>query len=203
MKLLDAYKKLTSFSQPFLQSTDVAAILGVPRGHASKILNRLSESGLITPLNKGHWAIDPRADRFLIPEFLTAPSPSYISLQSALFFHGMISQIPEVIYAVSTSRARLYKTQLGTFSIHHLEASLFFGFETIGASGIKMATPEKALFDFLYLSPARSRIFHRLPEIELPKGFNKKLVVEMAFRTESKSRQTLVEAKLREILKFA
>jgi len=65
----------------------------------------------------------------------------------------MISQIPEIVYAVSISRARLYKTSLGTFSIHHLDPGFFFGFQSVGRMGIKMASPEKALVDFVYLSP--------------------------------------------------
>lgn len=35
-----------------------------------------------------------------------------------------------------------------------------------------MATPEKALLDVFYLTPARSRLFARLPELELPRGFS-------------------------------
>ena len=34
-----------------------------------------------------------------------------------------------------------------------------------------MASPEKALVDLLYPSPARSRLFAALPELELPAGF--------------------------------
>jgi len=37
---------------------------------------------------------------------------------------------------------------------------------------VKLASPEKALVDFLYLSPTRSRLFAALPELELPKGFS-------------------------------
>lgn len=37
-----------------------------------------------------------------------------------------------------------------------------------------MATPEKALIDFLYLSPARSNLFRVLPELELPRDFSAK-----------------------------
>lgn len=36
----------------------------------------------------------------------------------------------------------------------------------------EMATPKKALIDFLYLSPAKSNLFRALPELELPRGFS-------------------------------
>lgn len=54
-------------------------------------------------------------------EYLTGPFPSYVSPQTALFYHEMISQIPHIIYAVSLARTRQYKTPLGNVSIHHLQ----------------------------------------------------------------------------------
>ena len=38
--------------------------------------------------------------------------------------------------------------------------------------GVKIASPEKALLDALYLRPARSRLFRALPELELPRTFS-------------------------------
>jgi predicted transcriptional regulator of viral defense system len=193
MKLLDVYRKLNHFGQNFLQSSDVASILGVSRAHASKILTRLAESGFAVRLNRGHWALSEKVDPFLIPEFLTSPSPSYISLHSALFFHGMISQIPETIYAVSTARTRKYENPLGVFSIHHIEPEFFYGFKLIEDQSIKVATPEKALLDFFYLSPGKSRLFHSLPEVDLTEKFNFKHAFEMVDKIQSRSRRTIVK----------
>ena len=103
---------------------------------------------------------------------LTAPLPSYVSLQTALYRHGMIEQIPERIYAVSLARSRVFTTPLGTASIHHVAAGFFTGFETEGRDGLCIATPEKALVDLAYFGPARSRLFAALPELELPGRFN-------------------------------
>jgi predicted transcriptional regulator of viral defense system len=109
--------------------------------------------------------MDPTLDPLLLPEHLTAPFPSYVSLQSALFFHGMISQIPNVIYVASLAQTRTVGTSLGTFSIHRLAPRFFGGYETL-KSGVRLATPENALIDLLYLGPVRSRLFVHLPEIE-------------------------------------
>ncbi|MFO7695137.1 MAG: hypothetical protein R6V57_18790, partial [Vicinamibacterales bacterium] len=51
-------------------------------------------------------------------------------------------------------------------SVHHVAPSFFFGYEDIGQTGVLMASPEKALVDFLYLAPARSMLFRALPELE-------------------------------------
>ena len=123
---------------------------------------------------------------------LTAPFPSYVSLQSALYFHGIISQIPNVIYAVSVGRTRVFRTPLGTVSIHHLQPEFFFGFEVMETAGVAMATPEKALLDYLYLRPARSNLFRSLPELDLRSTFNIKLARRMIRRIPSVRRRTLV-----------
>ncbi|HEX9622015.1 MAG TPA: hypothetical protein VF989_17835, partial [Polyangiaceae bacterium] len=54
------------------------------------------------------------------------------------------------------------------FETFRSQAPRFFaGFELMDGNGVKLATPEKALVDTLYLAPARSRLFCALPELEL------------------------------------
>ena len=72
--------------------------------------------------------------------------------------------------AVTLARTRRIPTPLGTVSLHHMQPALFHGFEML-KDGAKVATPEKALFDLLYLAPARSRLFSSLPELEVPRSF--------------------------------
>jgi hypothetical protein len=55
-----------------------------------------------------------------------------------------------------------------------------------------MATPEKALLDYLYLKPARSRLFRALPELELPSRFNVRSARRMIQRIPSVRRRALV-----------
>ena len=55
-----------------------------------------------------------------------------------------------------------------------------------------MATPEKALLDVLYLSPARSKMFRFLPELEFPKTFRIGAVRAMIERIRHARRRTLV-----------
>lgn len=38
---------------------------------------------------------------------------------------------------------------------------------------VKIASPEKALTNYLYLSLSRSQLFGTLPEVELPKSFSR------------------------------
>ena len=151
-------------------------------------------------LRRGVWALPNRVDPLALPEYLTAPFPAYVSLQSALYLHGMISQMPAVTYAVTLARTRRFTTPLGTVSLHHVQPSFFFGFEDAGRSGGRLATPEKALVDFLYLTPARSRLFRALPELEWPKRFSVSAARGVVERIEPVRRRTLVGRKLRQLM---
>lgn len=172
MKLIAALARLQRLEQPVLETGDIAVVLQVGRAHASKIAARLADEGHLLALRRGVWGLPGRLDPMGLAERLTAPQPAYVSLQSALYHHGMISQIPSTIYAVSLARTRRYRTPMGVVSIHHLSPDFFFGYDTVGAKGIRMARPEKALLDVFYLAPARSRLFRGLPEVEKPAGFS-------------------------------
>jgi hypothetical protein len=59
------------------------------------------------------------------------------------------------------------------FSTFYFYMNIFsIGYITVGKNNVKIATPEKALLDFLYLSSAKSLRFALLPKIEFPKKFN-------------------------------
>jgi hypothetical protein len=113
----------------------------------------------------------------------------------------MISQIPAVLYAVSLARTKIHRTSLGTVSVHHVDPSFFFGFQPAEINAGKIATPEKALVDFLYLSPARSRLFRALPELEFPSGFKVREARKIIRRIHSIRRRNHVSRLFEEIWK--
>lgn len=201
MQLGEAYAKIKALKQPFFQTRDIVVLLNLTTTATSKILSRLAKQGHLAQLRYGLWALPEKIEPFMLPEPLTAPFPSYISLQSALHYHGMIEQIPETIYAVSLARTKVFKTPLATVSVHHIPTTFYFGY-TVVANNIKIAIPEKALLDFLYLRPAKSRLFTTLPELEIPKTFNHKLCREWLNKIPAPQRRTMVEQQLDKILKI-
>jgi len=192
MNLIETHARILRIGVNVFRTADVAAYLSIPASTASRTLARLAKVGHILNLRHGLWAVPRKLDPLALASHLTAPFPSYVSLQSALYFHGVISQIPNVIYAVSVGRTRVFRTPLGTVSVHHLQPEFFFGFEVMETPGVSMATPEKALLDFLYLRPARSNLFRALPELELPSKFNVQSARRMIQRIPSVRRRTLV-----------
>ena len=80
-------------------------------------------------------------------------APSYISLESALSYYGFI---PEGVFkttAISTLKTHQFTTPLGVFGYQNVKPTLFFGYHLLqfNTFNYKMAEPEKAILDFLYL----------------------------------------------------
>lgn len=200
MKTIDALTRLADLNAPVFTTNDAAAALQLTRPHASKTLTRLAMARQVLQLRRGYWGFPDKINPLMLPALLMAPAPCYISLQSALYAHGMISQLPLRMYAVSSARTQAFSTPLGAVSVHHVKPSFFAGFEVNERTGIAMATPEKALVDFLYLSPTRSRLFAALPELELPKGFRRSLALKFTRLIDSAGRRKIVSKQLDKLL---
>ena len=124
--------------------------------------------------------------------------PAYISLQSALYLHGMIEQIPETLYAISLSRTKQYSTVIGDVSIHHLDTKLFCGFSE-SENNIELASPEKAIFDFFYFAQTRSKAFGYLPELTLLKNFSMKKLNAYVNMISNKSQKNYLLKKIEQL----
>jgi predicted transcriptional regulator of viral defense system len=198
MNQIEALQKLQNLGAPVFETRDAAALLAVTAANANAILRRLAAQGMLVHLARGRWLLGRDVARFALPELLAAPYPAYVSLQSALFHHGVIEQIPAVVYAVTTSRPRRVDTPLGTISYHRVPLDLFTGFE-VDDSGGKIATAEKALFDVLYLAPVRSRLFASLPELDFPREFRWARVREFSRLVKSGTRRVYIERRIQEL----
>jgi len=199
MNQIQALQQLRLLASPVVESRDVAALLKVSASNATAILRRLASRGMIVHLSRGRWLVDGKIDRNALPELILAPYPAYISLQSALFHHGLIEQIPSVLYAITPARPRRLRTPLGTLSFHRMPPELFEGFELSSGSDAKIATPEKALFDLLYLAPGRSRVFSTLPELTIPRRFKWQRLKEYTARVKSAGRRAFITKRIREL----
>jgi predicted transcriptional regulator of viral defense system len=82
-------------------------------------------------------------------------SPSYIGLESALSFHGLIPEGIFTIRSVTTLKTSTFKAHDVLFYYSKIKASLFFGYTLIqkGTRSICMADIEKSLLDYLYFNP--------------------------------------------------
>ncbi len=142
MNSLEAYARLRRLGIPVIDTADAAAALHLSTSAATKALSRLTQAGLVASVRHGTWWVDGAIDPYRLPEYLTAPLQSYLSLHTALHLRGLIEQSPEVFYAASLARTQRITTHAGTFSIHHLAPEVFGGYEET-PSGLKLATAER------------------------------------------------------------
>ncbi|SMC65903.1 type IV toxin-antitoxin system AbiEi family antitoxin domain-containing protein [Pedobacter africanus] len=117
-------------------------------------ISELIKSGDLLPLKKGLYVPGIKADLagpelFLIANHLWGPS--YVSLEAALSYWGLI---PERVYEISSITMKLskkYKTPKGRFSYRFVPSPYYsFGIISIELSPEQVAivaTPEKALCD--------------------------------------------------------
>lgn len=79
--------------------------------------------------------------------------PSYLSLEFAL---AQYSLIPEAVFgysSITTRKTKNISTDIGNFDYRKIKRELFFGYNIVVGDKVnyKLAEPEKALLDLLYL----------------------------------------------------
>ncbi len=181
---------------PTVTTGEAAAALNISVSQASRLMRTLQAQDLARHVRYGLWIVGPDSvdPRTLIEE-ITRPYPAYVSFASALNAHGMIDQVPREISVASLDNAKRVKTELGTYAIHHLPPVLFGGWEE--QNGVKLAKPEKALFDLAYISAAHDGRPRRIPELELPTGFDRKELDQWLSLIDSPRVRTLTSRGLR------
>lgn len=124
-----------------------------------KQLSRWVRSGKIIQLRRGLYTLaEPYQKKkphpFVIANRLQAGS--YISLQSALAFYGLIPEYVPAITSVTTGRPENIENPKGTFSFRHIHLKWFTGFQQVELGNGQtafIALPEKALLDLIYFEP--------------------------------------------------
>ena len=166
---------------PIFTTAQVARLSGVSLSNASRDLSGLATQGLITRIRRGLWAVTDHPDfspYAVAPYLFVEPKRGYVSLLTAMNLHGMVEQIPHRIHIMTTSQRPPLKSPVATYEFHQLQQALFGGFSPYGEIGsFEMASPEKALFDTIYLSARRGRRFSHLPEIHLDASFSEAQMV--------------------------
>ncbi len=176
MTSISVHKAIQRIDRPVFSTREISALCGTSLSSASQALGRLEKEDLLTRAARGIWCVttDPRFTPFQLVPFLAGNHQAYISFFSALHLHGMIEQIPQVVYAATTAHTQRRTTPLGTFSFHRMSPRFFSGYDWYrGGRSFLIASPEKGLVDCLYLSSRKGRRFGRFPEVELGKPFSK------------------------------
>jgi len=147
---------LENWPRSFIRTSDLAMLLGKSLNACYLVVKRALSAGLLIRMRRGLYLIAGRIKRQPLDEFelaLLIYEPSFVSLESALSYHGWI---PEAVYTttcVSAKRAREFKTPVGTFIYKRVPESQFYiGVERIEteSGAIFIASPWRAIADFMY-----------------------------------------------------
>lgn len=127
--------------------------------HVRRQLSRWVQAGRLYQLRRGLYALAPPYRKVNPHPFLVAnrlARGSYVSLQSALAYYGLIPEVVPTVTGVTTARPEHWETPLGVFEFRHLRSDLFFGYRRLDLGEGQfafVAVPEKALLDLVYLTP--------------------------------------------------
>ena len=146
-----------------------------------KKIDRLEKKGIIKKLIKSkYFFLFADGNDFTTANFLY--QPSYISLESALSFYGVITGFSYRITSLSPKKTRNITIGQKEYTYSHIGQNLFWGYEK--KDDFIIAEPEKAFLDYLYFYSKGLRTLH-LDEFELSDlNLKKLLAYEKKFRND-------------------
>lgn len=120
-------------------------------------LSEWTKKGKLYQVRRGLYALAPPYQKVKPHPFLVANRMvigSYVSLQAALGYYGLIPEYVPVVTSVTTRRPYQSKSPLGRYIFRHIKRDLQFGYQLLALGGGQeayVAEPEKALLDLVYL----------------------------------------------------
>lgn len=119
-------------------------------------LSRWHKAGKLIQLKRGYYVLAEPYRRTIVNRYYIANLlkwPSYLSLEKALEFYGLIPDVISEYTSVTTKRANRFRSEVGSFRYWHIKTELLWGYQQLEIDRQKffIAFPEKALLDLVYL----------------------------------------------------
>ncbi len=152
---------------------DVINAFGTQKRTTDSFLFNYVKKGEIIRLKAGLFTLlDNLPHEFILANRMIIPS--YISLDSALSFHKIIPESVYGITSVTTKATKEFVVNNLSFTFNKIKKEAFSGYELYdtGSGTAYIATPEKAMADFLYFVYLGKRIYNdriNLKEINIKK----------------------------------
>ncbi|MCL5964013.1 MAG: hypothetical protein M1411_06665 [Candidatus Thermoplasmatota archaeon] len=162
---------LIEMHMPVFTLNDAMKILHHDRAYTVLFLHRGVKKGFIGRVERGLYYVKARYNEYEIASHIL--SPSYVSMVSALVYYGLTTQIPRVIYVLSTKRRRMLKNVSG-FDIvfKKVKMEMLFGYHKESDGNIFIADPEKAIVDIYYFNDVNDldeTVLDNPPRIDIDK----------------------------------
>ena len=123
-------------------------------------VSRWVQAGKLLRLRRGLYALAPPYRKVMPHPFAVANrllAGSYVSLQSALAYYGLVPEYVALSTSVSARRTAQWDTPLGGYWYRYVKPDLYWGYAWLALGAGQhafVATPEKALLDLIHLEPA-------------------------------------------------
>lgn len=132
---------------------ELAVMFSVSNLATTMFLHRNTKKGVFEKVKNGLYVLarNPPNPMYLANKMI---EPSYISFESALSIYSIIPEVAYAITSATTKSSREVVFRDTAFDYIKLKKELFFGYslkEEANEQGYQMASPEKALCDYLYL----------------------------------------------------
>ena len=183
MKQLKALQTLQASGKKVFTSADLQKILQTNTdSYAYVLAGKLVKEGVLERVSKGYYIlVSNRPSDFEVANILYRPS--YVSLDSALNYYGILVQSPQQVMSVTSKRATNIENNGKTFAYMHLDQKYFTDYQKTG--DFLIASPEKALIDTMFFV-ALGRSSLSVEELNL-QSVDKKKVKEIASKITNKA----------------
>lgn len=188
---LNVEEKLKLLGMFIVTPREFRDVFGVSQKTASIFISRNIKSGLFVKLRSNFYALkDSNSSLYVIANRLY--QPSYISLEKALSYYGIIPETVHGITSITTKSTREFTTPRGIFSYQKIKKSAFRGYSASRFDGdvVLFANREKALADYLYFVDLKKISLNDRLEL---KTVNKKKLIQFVKIFERPSLLKLVE----------
>lgn len=159
------YKKMISESPaPFFSRQNLEVLLGANRRTLDYRIASLVRNGFLARLKPGLYINYSLYQKTASPEELARyigcelVRESYISLEYALALYGVLAENVYTITYVTTKKTRIFQNDFLSFKYRNIKLGLFWGYmmRQYGDLSYRIASPAKAMFDLIYLTPLNS-----------------------------------------------
>ena len=153
-------QKLSEYKTHIIDYATLKSILsGMNYENINAKITNLKKKNILIPVKKGLYIHNSKITKNIISKELLSnllfDNPSYISLDYALYFYGLIPESVHEITAVTPFRSKHFKTKIGVFSYKQIRKELFkLGIQIAETKNayFLIASKEKALCDKIYLT---------------------------------------------------
>jgi predicted transcriptional regulator of viral defense system len=152
--LLDTVRRAIGIDTPF----NIGDLALIDPGFRQATLAEWNHRGAVRMLVRGWYVFaETQVDLPLLFDVgCRAYAPAYVSLESALSWHGLIPETVHAIVLVGTKKTRTSSTDAATFVWRTVKPLRWFGYRVVEYGRGRrylIAEAEKAVLDYLYLHP--------------------------------------------------